>query len=181
MIEDGDNTGARTKLQELNAKNLQIGTLKDMLAVTKGEKHMYNQQGERVSSFTEADFIVPSDKQLVKEGNEFYLLDQGKSLNDSNRDTAKQDFLRAQSEMTSVKNLIDSNRTIETSEVDKKIANIAQKIEHLQQQKSFAEKNTMGTISDTHDSDKGLDLSSLASQQDKTQTETQDDLATYKH
>ncbi|KTD22999.1 Dot/Icm system substrate protein LidA [Legionella lansingensis] len=146
---------AKKELEELNAKNLQIGTLKDMLAVTKGDKIMYKSNGETTTSFQEADFVVPKDKQLVKEGEEFYLLNQGEKLSDENRTTAKQDFDNAKGEMSSVKNLVSSNRSIEMGELDQKVKNLSDRITQLQTEKSQEDKRTtqtgpmMSSLSDT--------------------------------
>ncbi|OCH97716.1 hypothetical protein [Legionella jamestowniensis] len=188
LVDEGDYAGARTKLEQLNAKNLQIGTLKDMLAVTKGEKQMYNQNGELVSSFKEAAFIVPSDKQLIKEGEQFYLLDKGKTLSSTNREAAREDFVNAKSEMASVRNLVDNNRSTELGEIDQKIAGIAKKIEKLQEEKSHGAKNdnTLSAMPDTlaHHSQHShaeLYLNSSDSSQKTTQTTNEDNASAYKH
>ncbi len=123
---------ARLKIDQMNAKNLQIGTLKDMMAVVNGQKEMYNKQGEKVGLFKDADFIVPSDKQLIKEGEKFYLLGKDEPLTDANRNAAEQAFLRAEPELSSVKNLIAANRSKEMGSLGAEVARLQEEITKLQ-------------------------------------------------
>ncbi len=123
----------RDRLDAQNAKNLQIGTLKDMVSVIKGEKKMYDKTGKPVTSFNDADFIVPKDKKLVIDNGESYLLKENEELNDNNRSKAKADFERAKPEMSSVKNLVRSNKEIEMGQLALEVHKIGQEINELQE------------------------------------------------
>ncbi|BCA93780.1 hypothetical protein TUM19329_01410 [Legionella antarctica] len=132
LINDGQIDEAKKRVNVLNAKNIQIGTLKDMLSVVKGAKVMYNKNGEEVKSFDKADFVVPKDKKIVKEGDEYFLLDKNDELSATNRDEAKAAFEREEPEMSSVKNLINTNRDSEMTELNQELERISAKIKDLQ-------------------------------------------------
>ncbi len=132
LVDSGKYEEARSRLEHLNAKNLQMGTLKDMMSVTKGDKEMYNNRGEKVALFQEADFIIPSDKKLVKDGGEFYLLGKDDLLTDENREVAKEAFRRAQPEMSSVKNLVSRNQGIEMEALVAKASRLQAEISEQQ-------------------------------------------------
>ncbi len=136
LLNEGRVDEARTRINAVNAKNLQVGTLKDMLSVVKGDKVMYNKDGMQVKTFEEADFVVPKDKKIVKEivneREEYYLLDKDDQLSDKNREAAKTAFEQAEPEMSSVSNLIDANRNSEMSGLNQEVARISAKIKGLQ-------------------------------------------------
>ncbi len=152
LVDDGKLVAAKEKINALNAKNLQIGTLKDMLSVVKGDKVMFNKDGVQVSSFKDADYVVPNDKKIVKEGQEYYLLGKNEKLSDENRARAKLDFERAKPEMSSVKNLISSNKELEMSPLRAKVDHIRNEIEKIQdaQVKSSGELSPMSDNATSH-------------------------------
>ena len=122
LVDKGEYDEARLRLDGLNAKNLQIGALKDMMSVTKGDKDMYNNKGEKVELFKEADFIVPRDKKIVREGDDFFLLPKNEPLSYKNRSVARENFLRAKPEISSINKLVSMNRAIEMDVLDAEIA-----------------------------------------------------------
>ena len=127
----------REKLHAFNARNLQIGTLKDYLSVVKGEKALYDKEGKLVSEFEKADYIVPKGMKLVKDpsnpdSKDLYLLKEGETLNNDNKADAKKAFERAEPEMSSVKNLVKTNRGIELGSVDQQIQQLSREISQLQ-------------------------------------------------
>lgn len=124
LVDKGEYEQARSRLDSLNAKNLQIGTLKDMMSVTKGDKEMYNNNGEQVQSFKDADFVVARDKKIVKEGEQYYLLGKDQQLTYRNRGEAKEAFLYSKSQMSSVKNLVSTNRGIEMGALDADVSRL---------------------------------------------------------
>ncbi|KTC76911.1 hypothetical protein [Legionella brunensis] len=170
MIDKGNVTEAKAELEKLKAKNLQIGTLKDMLAVVNDKKVMYNKDGKQVNSFKEAAYIVPKDKQLVKEGEEFYLYDKNKKID---KTQARQDFLNKESEMTCVKDLVQNNRTIEMSEFDSKIANLREQLNEAQEEKNRSKQTPpMSSLSVTSEiaSDTGLEYFNKPENKEKSTT-----------
>jgi hypothetical protein len=109
----GKPEAAMAKMHDMNGKNVQLRSLKDTLAVTKGDKNFYDRQGNVVTSPKSADFVVPADKKLVKEGNEMHLLSQKDTLSDANRQIARQDFKSAQSDLSSTRTHVAASRQIE--------------------------------------------------------------------
>ncbi|WED43116.1 hypothetical protein [Legionella cardiaca] len=67
------------------------------------------------------------------------MLNKNDTLNDSNRASAKQAFIDKKADLLSIKDLVKSNRSIEISELDKKINHIATKINILQTQKNLSQ------------------------------------------
>ena len=110
----------RKALDAYNAKNLQIATLKDYLSVVKGDKVLYDKQGQRVSEFAKADYMVPKGMTLVSDemapkSDGLYLLKEGETLTKTNKINARMAFERAEPGFSSVKNLININRGMELS------------------------------------------------------------------
>ena len=63
-----------------------------MVSVLENKKLMYNKEGERVTSFKEADFVVPKDQKILKVGKNYYLLGEKEELSASNREASQQGF-----------------------------------------------------------------------------------------
>ncbi|KTD66252.1 hypothetical protein [Legionella spiritensis] len=139
LVDEGKENEARDELQKLNAKNLQVGTLKDMLSVVKGEKSLYTAEGEKidlndtnvVDAFKESGFIVPDGQKIVTETNEetgekeFFLLGEDDELTDENKESAKDAFDRKKPELSSVKSLVGDMK-------DKELTSIRDEISKLQ-------------------------------------------------
>lgn len=158
----GNHEKAMEKMEELNGKNIQLRSLKDNLAVTKGEKQYYDREGNSVSSSKSADFVVSSDKKLVKEGNELYLLPKNETLTDANREAARNDFKSNQSDISSARTILSSSRSIEVRALDAEVSQIKQQIQEQQApNQSLAEgpaprASAMRPLPDSPDADKGL-------------------------
>ena len=133
LLDEGLEDKARAKMDCLNAKNLQIGTLKDMVSVLENKKVMYNKEGERVTSFKDADFVVPTGKKIIKEGDNYYLLGEKEELSPNNKEAAQRAFKRAESEMQSVKNLVGANHGVEFNALNQEVSRISAQLGKLQE------------------------------------------------
>ena len=134
-----DNIEGKKRLNALSNKNGQVGSLKDMVDVLEGKKEMYNKDGQRVDSFKDAEYIVPSDPdpkkrnlKLVKEGEQLYLLNKNENLTDDNRASAKEAFEKYKYQMSSVKDLVQHNKQTEMGELHSEIDSISKEIDNLQ-------------------------------------------------
>lgn len=148
LVDAGKEQEARALMDKQNAKNTQVGALKDMLAVVEGTKKMYKADGTEATSFKEAQFIVPAHQKLEKVGDQYYLLKSGDTLSEANKEQAAQNFERHKNELVSVRSLISSNKSIEMMGLGSKIDNIKERIEALPQVQA---KQGLNTLPDTHD------------------------------
>lgn len=105
-------------IQKHNAINLQIAELHDMHAVYKGDKCIYNAQGKPVTSFKDAEFILPKEYKIVEENGTHYLLKPGQNWNNvkenpQQKNAAQQEYERTKQELIRVKNVVETNEGIE--------------------------------------------------------------------
>ncbi|TAL62575.1 MAG: hypothetical protein EPN84_06265 [Legionella sp.] len=77
LLEANDEAGARKLMDAQNSKNIQIAHLKDRIDVMDGKKYYANADGKRIDSFKDAHFILEAQQEIVKEGDQYYLLDAG--------------------------------------------------------------------------------------------------------
>ncbi|KTC65289.1 Dot/Icm system substrate protein LidA (plasmid) [Legionella adelaidensis] len=116
LIAEGKDEEAIARGRENQEKYAQVGALNDMLSVAKGEKKMYGQDGQPVTSFKDAAFIVPKDQNLSKEGDKYFLTNAGGE---------KKELQGAQlAEMSSVRQLVSSNRNAEINDIASRISNL---------------------------------------------------------
>lgn len=84
-------------LQEQDALNLQIETLKDALDVAEGKKAYLNEHGEEVDSPTKAQFVLKREDKIVKQDNAYFLIKAHESLENLGPDVkaqAEEQFLQ---------------------------------------------------------------------------------------
>lgn len=96
--------------------NMQIGALKDFLSVLSGKSQLFDAEGNPVTSFAKAEYILAKDKKIAKQDGKYYLLNADQSLNDlsiEEKEQAEQAYLRLKPEMLSVKHLVKQNREFE--------------------------------------------------------------------
>ncbi len=90
--------------------NLQVTTLQDLKAVKNQAKVLYNKDYERVSSFADAEFILPTTLKFVKKDNKNYLIPSNQSLEDmsiADQTAAEEKFKQLKPEhKMSAKNLV---------------------------------------------------------------------------
>jgi hypothetical protein len=75
-------------LYNANAINLKLGVLKDMCDVQKGDKYYADTNGNKTNRAS-AEFILKKDETLIKDQDKHYLLDKGKSWDNSSEQEKK--------------------------------------------------------------------------------------------
>ncbi|MBA3537432.1 MAG: hypothetical protein H0T84_12635 [Tatlockia sp.] len=126
-----DEGKAREMLAEINAKNLQIAALKDMLEVVKGKKNMYDKEGNSTTTFADAYFIVSRDQKLHKDGSNFYLLEANEvfeNLKPHEQTARKQEFEDMKQQISSVREVVAHNRGLDLGEKIKALLDIGSQI-----------------------------------------------------
>jgi len=114
-LEEKKDEEARALQDDLISKALQADILQDLLAVLQDEKEMYNQWGERVHLFKEAEYMVSADNKLLKDGDTFYLLKKSDVLSDENRDASRQAFERLKLDVMPVRSAISKFSALENT------------------------------------------------------------------
>lgn len=126
-LKAGNNEKGIEGLSKARSQGMELVQLEEMLSVIEGNKTMYKKDGTKADTFAEADFLVKKDQQLVKYGDDLYLLDKMDKngnpieLNEVNEDnwaSAKQAFENAKSGMCSLHDLIDNNESIDMTQIE---------------------------------------------------------------
>jgi len=116
-IADNKTTEAQQLMLEHNGLHLQIAGLKDILAILNEEKILYNEDGQKTSSYKDAAFILTPNLKVVKDGaGKYYLIGAKQSLDDLSdveKARAQTKFDRLKPEISSVKNLVQHNCKLE--------------------------------------------------------------------
>lgn len=124
---------AKSLMNKHNAMNLKLAAFHDMLAVHQNKKYYTDMNGDPVSSFKTANFILDrgkngqSDQRIIKENGTFYLLQPGQDWNavKDNQEAlkkAEQQYDRLKSELMCVKQSITHNQKLEVSDHKDRIA-----------------------------------------------------------
>ncbi|KTD64869.1 hypothetical protein [Legionella spiritensis] len=143
LIEQGRDEEAMKRLHEHNGLHIQAAGLKDMLDVVKdpeekGKKILFNSEGKQVHSFKDADFIVANDKKIVKgEDGKFYLLGASQDINSMEQEDrlkAQKEFEKVRPEISSLKNLVQRNKTLEKTFHTERMQTITGQSDNLQKE-----------------------------------------------
>lgn len=118
LLENGRDEEAFALRDEHNGLHLQIAGLKDKLGTMSQDKILLNEHCQQVHSFAEARFILSSqhEKQLVKEGEDYYLVTKGQDiaqLSPQERAQAQKDYQRAKPEISNLSVLVKDNKVAE--------------------------------------------------------------------
>lgn len=112
-----DELQARKELIKSNTVNLQIATLKEMMAAIKPKNDLLTNNGEKTSSYKNAAFVVPNDKKIVKQGETWYLIPSStQNIEEylNNKSPSEKTALRVKPDELPVKHLVTHNNTLET-------------------------------------------------------------------
>lgn len=130
-LENGEEEQGQALLEESNANNIKIAALKDIVDVFKGEKHLYNTDGNWVKSFNEAAFMLHKKYKIEKdETGEAHLIKNGESLSSMNPEQKKEaaeafQQIKNSPEAVPVKKLLQQNCGLEMRGFDARIKGLS--------------------------------------------------------
>ncbi len=139
-LDAGEDDVAREKMEISNAHNLHIATLHDMLAVIKGEKFLYTEDGIRTENFNEAHFILSQEKKIVLKNDKYYLLNadqNSENLSSEEKEVGEKAYLQLKPEIMGVKQLVLHNQNLEQKEHKEKKSVLSARSEVMQQEISL--------------------------------------------
>lgn len=124
-------------LHELNGLNSEAIGIQDLIDVVKQDKLLYNAEGELADSFKDADYILSKTQKIVKENNNYYLLDATQDLNEmspTEKAEAAQRFDLAKPNISGLKTLVHQNEELELDFHSKKLDKAMQFSDDLQKE-----------------------------------------------
>ncbi|KTC84123.1 hypothetical protein [Legionella brunensis] len=140
-VESSESREQRAKqlLHEHNGLHVQFAGLNDMIGVMKGEKKLWDKQGQPVTSIDKAAFVISSKKSLVFHQGEYYLLngeapENFDELPQKVKDEAKRNFDQARPEITSLKRLVHHNKQLEEHDFSQRKEDLTQRSEIMQKE-----------------------------------------------
>lgn len=144
----GSEEEARKLLDQQNALNLELASLKDLHAQQNEKKVFYDADGDTTPSAKNAAFVVNSNQKIIKKDGTYYLLNQTENFDDlspEQRQKAKADFQKAEPELMSVKKAVVHTLKMEKEfhNLDKKIDEVSQKTEEKRSEKMNLENKIM--------------------------------------
>ncbi|WP_028389581.1 hypothetical protein [Legionella fairfieldensis] len=137
LIMNNRDEEAAELMLEINGYNLQIAGLNDMLAVIKANKLAYNADGQQVNSFKDADFILSKEQKIVKENGHYYLLRPGQdfsAMDAEEKIKAQQHFEQRKPEISSIKQLLAHNQSLEMNACNEKKEDLYKRSEIMQKE-----------------------------------------------
>lgn len=139
LIESNQEKQASSKLHRLNCLHFKSGQIQDMLDAKKGEKQLYDNQGNQVSDLSQATFVIPqkmaSQKQLLVHNGETYLLPQNTvfdNLSAEEKLQAKQDFEKLKNQLIVVPKLVRAHMQLERNFHEQTTTSLAEQKRALQ-------------------------------------------------
>lgn len=136
LLQAGHDEEAMSMLHEYNGMLLQAQGWHEIQGVMSGDKHLFSSDGERVSTFSEAEFIVPSEQKIVKGADgQHYLIGADQTLNQmeqKDREKAHQTFEEARPTLTTIKTIVEDNKTKELALHEQRRITIHKRSESLQ-------------------------------------------------
>lgn len=116
LISENKNSEARETQTLTHALNLKSNLLNTMKLAHQQEKHFFNAKAEPVRSFAQADFIIPKDKTLTLEANQYYLHPKStafSTLSQQQRNEALNAYQQSRYDIMSIRMQVQQNRTQE--------------------------------------------------------------------
>lgn len=134
LVDDGNYEAAAPLIQRQNARNLQVGVLKNLAGFIEGTHIAYDANGNVTKSYFDSEFIVDknqkisgtdkagnsvemtmNDKKIVKVDNEYYLINKNTSTEELAKSPelkhkAKRDFDKMENTIKTIKKLIPENK-----------------------------------------------------------------------
>lgn len=146
LLETGDPADeeeARLLLNQQNALNLQIASLKDLRSTQQeeGAKKFFNAEGIQVPSQKDASFITNHDQKIVEKDGTYYLLKAGQDfdkLSDADKQEAHDGFKSAQHELMTVKKAVEHTHESEKVFFTTQINEV-----HAQKEQNTTERRTL--------------------------------------
>lgn len=128
MAQTGDEKKLNQLVDKLNTIGFKIANVNDLID-TKKDKKFINENGEEVSTYKKAAFVVPKDKTVLKDGGEYYLVPKGtdldtfKNMPQEEKNRAKKDFQDKKDDIQLVKKVVADTKD---KEIDSNTTNLAQ-------------------------------------------------------
>ncbi|MDI1352182.1 MAG: hypothetical protein PSV35_05335, partial [bacterium] len=142
---DGDNTQLAELIKhQVNAIQLQIANLQDMLQVIGAKKHYVDASGTPVDSLTKATFILNEGQKIFKHDEKYYLLQPGQDVdsvkaNPQALSDAQKNYEHKKQEIMTVKKVVHYHKGTETSDHNERVQQTEKKITQ-----NMAEKRLIG-------------------------------------
>lgn len=137
LLEADKDIDAMKLLHEHNALHVQFEGLRDMIAVIKVEKILWDMHGRPTNSLKDAMFVLPKEKSIVYSNGQYYLLQPGQdfdSMSQEEKATAQKSYERARPDISNVKTLVHHNKAIEEREHQEKQLKLSVRSETMQQE-----------------------------------------------
>jgi len=136
LIHEGKETEANETFTITNALQLKMQQLESMKQAQLQEKHFLNQHAETVKTFDQADFILPKDKTLSREGNQYYLhpiKSNFNSFSPQQKHEAQAAYQQSKYDLMSIRMQLQLNRTEEMALHQNKRNALSARSENIQQ------------------------------------------------
>lgn len=155
LIQSNQDDEAAVLMKTHTSLNLNLGRHYDMLAVRNGEKQYVTEDGKtelngKPVSFKDAHFVLKKGQQIIKDGDEHYLLQPGQTwdLVKDNKEAlkiAKDSFIKAKPELLVVENVAKLNKGLESTFTKEQITDVHTKIDNIVAEQTLI-KNQTGLI-----------------------------------
>lgn len=136
LITEHKNTEAHETQTLTHALNLKSNLLNTMKIAHQQEKRLFNSKAEPVQSFAQADFIIPKDKTLTFEANQYYLHPKStdfSKFSPQQRKEALDAYQLSRYDIMSIRMQVQLNRTQELALHASKKASLLARSEAMQQ------------------------------------------------
>lgn len=136
LLHEGKETEAKETFAVANALQLKMQQLESMKQAQQQEKHFLNRHAEPVKKFGQADFILPKDKTLSREGNQYYLHPIKSNFNTfspQQKHEAQTAYQRSRYDLMSVRMQLQLNRAEEIALHQNKRNTLSARSENIQQ------------------------------------------------
>ncbi len=137
LLEEGNQTEAHKTLQLTHSLHLKSEMLMRMKRAHQEERHFFNRHAMRVSSLSEADFMIPKDKTLALEGDKYYLYPRSKELSTltpAQKNDAQLAYQHSIRDIMGMKMQVQLKRTQELALHQDKKATLSLKLDSLKQE-----------------------------------------------
>ncbi len=155
-LESNDDQKANNLKNKLSALNIKAAVLFDMRAVHKSEKYYADAEGNKVTSFKDAHFILNKGKteeqseKLVKADNQLYLLKPGQTWdsvkdNQQAKEEASTHYEQSKQQFMSVKKVVHHHKNFEQTVQKAQVSETEQRREHCRGERELL-KNQMNLV-----------------------------------
>jgi len=124
FLTKGEHEKAQKTTYKLHGLNFKTEFLKDLMELALGNKHLFDANGEKTNSLSDAKFILKPEKKIVQHEGQLYLINDNEDIHKLSLEQKKEAadrFKNSKPEVTCIHKMVQENKQIELQQHKQKV------------------------------------------------------------